>query len=296
MNVKWSKKGIIALLFLIVIGSVFALAHKQTLRSSKILSQMSPEERYFLATFLRVILFSDDFSYLLFGSKPIAITNFEKSIPFNFLYDCVSELNFEISQGLGVFKKQQHLFSSGNILVRFDEDADNSYLLMINRKNLLNTLEEHIDDFKQVLGPKITTESLFAQITGKEYLADVIKNHEALLGILLGYGRNNSWLFHQKKTISLRLNGSKPPSKRDNFLEKEFAEIVQKTTFFSEDNHERKYILKNPRIPLLHFMADPNTKETKQLKEQYGKEREEMKNRFSKRSFVEATLEQLMER
>jgi hypothetical protein len=49
----------------------------------------------------------------------------------------------------------------------------------------------------------------------------------------------------------------------DASLEKEFIEIVQKTTVFSEDTHEGKYILKTPRIRLLHFMVDPNSLETK---------------------------------
>ncbi len=296
MKFKWSKRSTIALLSLLLIGSAFALIPRKTSRSSKALSQMSPEERYYLATFLRVILFLDDFSYLLFGSKPIAAAGFEKSIPFNFLYDCVSELNFKAIKGLEVFKKNQHLFSSDNIIVRFDEDAEGLFILMINRKNLLKTLEEHIDDFKRVLGPETTTASLFTQITGKDYLADVVKNHEALFGILLGYGRDNAWLFHQKRTISQRLNRFEPPMKRDGSLEEEFAKIDQKTTTFSDDPHEWKYILQNPRIPLPHFMVDPNSLETKKLKEQYGKEREDMKRLFAKQNYVEATLQQLMDK
>ena len=194
-----------------------------------------------------------------------------------------------------IFKKNQHLLSSGNIIVRFSEDEEATYVLMINKKNLLKTLKEHISDFKQVLGPDATVESLFTQITDRDYsFVDVIKDHVALVGILLGYGRNNAWQFHRKNTIRHKLREFKPPIKRDGLLEKEFAEIVEKTTSFSEDNHEYKYILKSPRIPLLHFCADPNSVETKSLLEQYEKERREIKRLFAKRNYVEATLEQLM--
>ena len=289
------RRLIIALLSLLLVASAFALIHRKTLRSDETSVQMTPEEHYYLATFFNVILFSDDFSYLLFGSKPVACTSFEKSIPFNFSYECVSGFNFTINKGLEVFKKYRHLFSSRNIIVHLSEDADYTYLLMINRENLLKTLEEHINDFQQVLGQNYTTDSLFAQITGKEYLADVIKNHEALLGILLGYGRNNAWNFHQKNKLSRRLNRFKPPIKRDSSLEKEFAELVKKTTFFSDDVHEKKYILKSPRIPLLHFMADPNSPETKKLREQYGKEREDMRRLFSRRDCANATFQKLMD-
>lgn len=256
---------------------------------------MTPEERYYLSTFLRAVLFSDDFSYLLFGSKPIAAAGFEKSIPFNFSYDGVSALDLKVRKGMEAFKKNQHLFSSSNIIVRLSEDDEYSYLLMINKKNLLKTLKEHINDFKKVLGPETTAESLFARITGKEYLSGVIESHEALLGILLGYGSNNAWLFHQKRTISRRLNELEPPMKKDGSLEEEFAEMAQKLEFFSEDPHEYNYALKSPRIPLPHFMADPNSLETKKLKEQYNKERKDMKKLFAKQSYVEATLQKLMD-
>lgn len=258
---------------------------------------MSPDERYFLSTFLRGILFSDDFSYLLFGSKPIAAGDVEKPTSFYFSSHCLSPSNLKIGKGFEVFKKNQHLFSSSNIIVHLSEDADYYDLVMINKKNLLKTLEQHINDFKQVLGPEITTEYLFTQITenaGIQGLVKVINYHEALLGILLGYGRNNAWLFHQKSTMSRRMNQFEPLLKWDGTLEKKFAEEVQKMTFFSDDPHEYKYTAKSPRLPLPHFMADPNSLETKMLKEQYGKERENMKRLFAKQNYVEATLQKLM--
>ncbi len=294
-KIRRSKKFAIALLILIFISSAFAFFPKKSSLISKTLSKMSPDEHYFLATFMRGLLFSDDFSYLLFGSKPIAAGAFEKTTSFYFSKHCLSPTELKMSKGLEVFKKNQHLFSSKNIIVRLKEGNDASYVLMINKKNLLKILNENINDFKQVLGPKTTVEQLFTQVTQNDHLSDVIKNHEGLLGILLGYGRNNAWLFHEYRNLFNKLNRFEPPMKRDASFEERFNELDQKTDFSSYDPHEYKYILKSPRIPLPHFRVDPNSAETKKLKEQYGKEREEMKKLFAKQNFVEATFRQLMD-
>jgi hypothetical protein len=291
------KKLIIALFLLILIGNAIAFLPRKASRSSfKALGQMSSEERDYLATFLHILLFSDNFAYLLFGSKPIAIAGFEKLSRFTISHDYRSALNLKIIKGFELLKKNQYLFSCSNIIVYFDEDESNLFILMINKKNLLKTLEESIDDFRQVLGSETTVKSLFTRIIGgEEYLADVIKNHEALLGILLGYGRNNAWLFHEYGTICRRLSRFEPPMKGDSLLEKRFNEINQKTGGFSEDFQECKYILKSPYISLPHFMADFNSLETKKLKESYEKERENMKKLFAKQNYVEATLLKLMD-
>lgn len=294
------KRSIIVLLILFLVGNAIVLLSKKTPRSLKTLSQMSLEERYCLAAFLRGILFSDDLAYLLFGSKPIATADFEKTTAFRFSRHWLTASDTTINKGLEVFKKNQHLFSSDNIIVCLEEDANSSDLLMINKKNLLRMLEEHIEDFKQVLGPETTSEGLFTQITektGQDNLVRVIKYHEALYGILLGYGRGNAWLFHEYSTLSRILDRFEPPEyiKRDSALEARFNEIDQNTDSFSEDLHEDKYILKSPHIPLPHFRADPNSLETIRLKERYEKERKEMKMLFAKQSYVEATLQKLMD-
>lgn len=296
MKFKRSKSITITLLVLIFTGSLLELVPKKKSHSSKVLSQMSHDELHCLGSFLRVLLFSDDFSYLLFGSKPVAATGFEKSPPFRFSRSYLSRSDFEINKGLELFKKNQDFFSSKEIFVRISEDEEDHFVLMINKENLLRTLREHIKDFQQVLGPETTVERLFNQIIENEHLADVIKQHHALLGILLGYGRENAWLFHEKHAITLKMREFEPPLKKDDdALRKLFDEIDQMTTFFSEESHEWKYVLTSPRIHLPHFMADPTGPDTKKLKEQYGKERAAMRKRFSEQGHIEATFQKLMD-
>jgi hypothetical protein len=298
MKFKRLKKFAMVLLILLLICSTTAFFIRKESRSNRILHHLSDEEKHCLSVFLRITLFSENFAYVLFGNKPIAFTSCEKSAPsFSFSDSFLSPLDLEEKKGFEVFKKIQHSFCSKNIIVKITEDDNNLFLLMINKKNLLNMLQKHIDDFKQILGAQTTVESLFSRITtGNEYLADVIDKHEALLGILLGYGRNNSWLFYQKRTLAMKLNEFSPPRKRNNTLEKKLDDIIQNTTAFSNNSREKKYILKNPLVvlPLPGFMVDPHSLETQQLKEIYGKNRQNMKRIFSQQDFVKATLALLM--
>src|ERR1700722_2067729 len=250
------KKFIVALLiFVVACGAITFLVREKSC-GHEVLNELSDEEQHCLSVFLRISLFPENFAYVLFGEKPMAFTSCEKSLPsFSFSRGFLSTLDLEERKGFEVFKKLQHLFSSKNIVVKITENDSHLFLLMINRKNLLNVLRKNIDDFKQVLGPENTVKSLFHRMTsGDEHLADVINQHEALLGILLGYGKHNSWLFHQKRTITMKLNEFAPPKKRNSALEQEYDYIDQNKTGFSDGSRERKYVLRNPIVvPLPGF-------------------------------------------
>jgi hypothetical protein len=57
----------------------------------------------------------------------------------------------------------------------------------------------------------------------KKYLCEVINHHQALLGMLLGYGRHNAWLFHRRDVLEY---GFIP--KRLELFEKEIQQINEK--------------------------------------------------------------------
>ncbi len=293
---RW-KGVLIALLLILLAGSLVPLFVRGRVTDKSVLAELSDDEKHCLSLFLRITLFYENFAYLLFGNKPLAFTSCQKSVS-SFLWDSdfLDPIFLEERKGLEVFKKMQPLFLSRNIIVDITEDDHDIYMKMINKKNLLRVLRENIEDFKQVLGAETTVEQLFNRITGrKEYIYDIVKGHQALYGILLGFGKNNSWLFHKKDTIYKKLNAFTPPQIRDDSLQKEFDEIQKNTAGFNDVFDERKYILKNPQPILLPgFMIDPNSVETKQLREMYGKDRQRMKNIFSEQNFVEATLTVLM--
>ena len=154
MKFRRLNRLIILLSILILSGSTFFFARKDRSSSAELLTRMTLEERYYLDAFLRNLLFVEDFSYVLFGSKPMSFTSYEKYVlPFNVSYDYVSASNLKIKKGLEVFKKYQHFFSSSNIDMRFFDDPEDLVLVMINKKNFLHVFNKYQSDFKQVFGP-----------------------------------------------------------------------------------------------------------------------------------------------
>lgn len=257
---------------------------------------MSPEERYYLDAFLRRILLSDDFSYVLFGSKPCAFTSYSKTTSFNVLCDGLTISDIKIRQGLEVFRKYQLFFQSNNFIIIFYDYPNDLDILLINKKTFSLIFNRYKNDFEQVLGPQITDENLLTHFAESDELGDAIKNHQALLGILLGYGRNNAWLFHNRTTAERGLDEFNLCSKKQALLEKKITEINQKLKFFSIDPPNHKSFLKRSLIELPHFMADSSSIETKELKETYEKDREKMKNIFAKQNLIEATFQQLIDK
>lgn len=297
MKFRRLNRLIILLSILILSGSTFFFARKDRSSSAELLTRMTLEERYYLDAFLRNLLFVEDFSYVLFGSKPMSFTSYEKYVlPFNVSYDYVSASNLKIKKGLEVFKKYQHFFSSSNIDMRFFDDPEDLVLVMINKKNFLHVFNKYQSDFKQVFGPKINGEDYLSQFIGKgDHRENAIKN-EAILGMILGYGKGNALLFHKKRTLMRELKGFNLSLKQRRSREEELAEINQHFGRFSLDLPRMKPFPKKLFIPLPGFVADPDSEETQELKERYGKDRKKMMKIFAKRGFLEATLHQLMDK
>ena len=70
--------------------------------------------------------------------------------------------------------------------------------VLIGNKNCLRqAVEAHKADFESVLGFPITEDMILAALEqGQGHIFERIFSHDALLGILLGFGKENSWSFH----------------------------------------------------------------------------------------------------
>ena len=227
--------------------------------------------------------------------------DYSKHTQFDLVCDNISMSNLKIKRGLDVFRKYQQYFSPRKIVVQFYDYPDATGVLMINIKNFFNIFNKYKSDFEQILGREITAEKLLAQITESDDFANALKDHEAIFGILLGYGRTNAWLFHNRSMMMLKLDQFDLSLKKKALLDKQIAEINQRLRLFNINPNSRNSledkdfsIPKKPPIPLPHFMADSNSFETKELKEKYEKDRANMMSVFAKQSILVVTLQQLM--
>ena len=113
-----------------------------------------------------------------------------------------------------------------------------------------------------------------------------------MIGTLLGYGRNNAWLFHRRKQLSY-LTEEAPYSLNhcSKRLLEELATLDQTLHIF--DNQEC-YCLNLLFMGLPRFVAEPNSYETQQLKRKYENQYHEIMRRYAKGDFLEVTLKQML--
>lgn len=259
----------------------------------KKLRSISLEERHYLNAFLNKLLFYDDFSYVLFGNKPLAYTSFSKSLPLNISHDGASFAHLTLKKGAEVFKKYQRCFSSQKFLTQIHENEDDLILILINKKNFRRTFNKYKKDFQQILGASITNKRLLSIIMKNEDFGDAINNHEALLGILLGYGRDNAWMFHHKKLILRKLRSFDISLREHGLLEKEIANINEQLKPFSDEVAEKSSALKKVDVSLPHFMAILNSEETQQLKKKYENDRKKIKKNLADQNTIDAILNRI---
>lgn len=91
--------------------------------------------------------------------------------------------------------------------------------------------------------------------------------HDGLLGTLLGYGRDNSWLFWQQT----RKQG------------------ICLDTVWEDSEYTYKWRDETP-FPPPQFVGDRSSEESKQLKQGYLQARKEILDLYEKGDFLETTL------
>lgn len=231
--------------------------------------------------------------YVLNGSKPAVLGDFSspnlRELPF--FGGRFFKKEVMLKRGLEIWRKYQHLFPSANHVLLFHEKDDLFEILLINKKRFLNEVARNIEDFKAILGSEMTAEILLKKLVKQEEpLSEILKNHSGLLGIILGYGKHNSWLFHQRKMIQNRLDNSQFIPKRFDLIKGEFNTIDKK---FQPIEQKRKSILFFTSLP--SFVFDPLHIETHELWKEYRKQRKELTKTYRNKNFLEFALKKYLD-
>jgi hypothetical protein len=163
---------------------------------------ISENERIILERFFQVLIKSDGLGYTLFGSKPVCLSAYFSTVPLgNMLRGCNSHA---IKSGWQVWKKHESHFSHPNYLIFEERECVDGIeihvLYFINKKKLLGTLNQHRKLFEQELKRGIDPEEFLYEIEQKQMLSALLKGHEGLLGVLLGYGVESSMNYHRRDT------------------------------------------------------------------------------------------------
>ncbi len=275
-------------------------------------SLLSEEQRSVLAGFFKMIIGESLSGYVIFGDKPLCVeawsleeeeTIFSGFDPELLLYTKWQDLwkSLEISP-----ENKEYLF------ILFDVDYGYRHLICINRKAFIQTVNDNITLFRYVLGPTLTAEQLLDQlIHSKSRFYDVLKDDHVLLGILLGYGRQNALLVSRKELISDVFPKDYKEdfpyiAKKVRFTHKKLPKIQSRRPSIGYDcladeiNALKKKTVVSTHLKLFktctlpHFGCEPASQETQALLNTYEANRSLILKTLDDPLFLEKTLTKLL--
>ena len=227
-------------------------------------------------------LFADDsFAYTVLGTKPISWATYRTIRPITdaetFL-DSLRKYHRTFRQGWKTWEKYHHHFPNSNLWAEKSERHPGSVSILIANRDHFNTvMRQNKTHFETALNRPITAGDQLLQETRTHSLMDgVLKGHQALLGIVLGYGTENSWKFHES-CITRRFLGCVwgEPYPEANL------EIDPDTTY-------TELLMTLYSCP--SFTGDPDSEESKALKKSYLKTKQDVLEYYKGKDFLEATL------
>jgi hypothetical protein len=205
---------------------------------------------------------------LFFSNKPACL-----------VAGCLEEKNKKAKlflKGWEVWKANEHLFPHPNFLIFYGYHNTSKtkifHVYFINKQALASCLTLHEAVLKEKLGDAFSKEAFLKDLEEKQIGA--FKNHEALTGLLLGYGVESSFAF--KNEVQQTIFCTK----------KEFLEFIPST--------EAQLIkLKGIHVNPLTFMGNPDSPEVKSLQNRYTFEWEKIEALYQEKEILGCVLQAL---
>lgn len=306
-------------LFLIPFACDRKTENPSSLHWQEEVNKISIEDREKLEFFFKFLVTTDDFAFTLFGEKPLSFLSYPTHEP------SPTYQGFILEQGWQCWEKYASRFPSKQFILVKTSDSVNdcpvNTLTLINRQKAKECIEQHLVTFQTILGENIPTDVILQNLC-KEGLSEktILKDDTELLGILLGYGAHNAWAFKRRAEICLFYNqhpdeqskdfaclsdeskrfvslyssvivphiSTLKPSLSYHSLVEELNDITAHTDFFNLDGID--LFLSSFQTPI--FMTFEPNEETQQLKQQYTKTYELIRQKYQNTSYFEATIEQ----
>ena len=259
---------------------------------------ITEEERSWLREFFHDLLFEQPGVYVLYGTKPMSWSSIEKAptdeekAQMKAWYYALSDqekTKYIMREGDGYdfytnfhkweqikhrFSIKQYLF--GTFPARFDPDGPDS-LFFVNIEMAIRTFLEYYEDFRRILEFDFDPLQVVFEIENRESkFWNMVIHNDVLLGILLGFGRDNAWFFEWG------MRREQEPNKVGDFL---------KSLPVHCSNTQRILYPNSQEFMLPTFMTYGLHPTDQQLIEQYKKEREQIKALYKGRDEVDLALE-----
>lgn len=285
--------------------SVFLLTNKRSSVASKI-QEIPVCDRSAIDTFFRIFLLKNAGAYVLFGDKPAAFDAYFIASAEEIISSGERTVweNMQLRKGWEVWEKYKHLFPSKRFLLQSRlTDDDRVEIVLLHKQRVIHIIEENLTDFQRVLGIDIAASDVLERYEQRNLpFFDVLNRHHALLGIVLGFGKRNSWLFQNRERIwkgsrrqsknapPFHLKSIQTPSQGFSTLEEEHQYYADTLTgAFAEGNMRKFYKF----LYFPGFVVDPASAETHALQKKYTEEHTQIHKAYSHGNFLEVTLTQL---
>jgi hypothetical protein len=182
----------------------FSIEHGKT---CEILNAIPIEDQQILERFFGYLTTNTEFGYTLCGQKPMSIEWCENPFLDPDFGVRFFDLSFDyliISQGIRTWEKYESLFPKDRFaIVSYHSHCNLLAIAIINMYEILKIIQENRDIVEAVLpGQTINRETIYRALP-------IIETSEALLGLLLGFGRNNALAFEKRDYLGrqLMMNG-----------------------------------------------------------------------------------------
>lgn len=160
-------------------------------------TELSFQDKVTLEGFFRILLEHSEGGYVIYGEKPVCINGFR--VRDSFTMESPNHYSsVYLREGAKTWKKLTADLKPENLIVHVYNQPDSLaknfiHILFINRDLFLQTVQNNLPLFQYVLGPEVTPIKLLNQLTDpNEKFHSVLKNDKVLIGILLGFGVQNS--------------------------------------------------------------------------------------------------------
>jgi hypothetical protein len=243
--------------------------------------QMTRRDAKRLDYFFQKLIIGNPFAFTLAGSKPVSMTSFRNR------FTIFSPSNLRFVLGWKTWEKYKYFCDNSEILYWTEKNSwvkDSTLIVLANKNLCIELIEQNKQDFQ-----KITDEKNPIKIIKKRpFFKNSLKNHEALIGMILGFGKENSWLYYYrfkdyfKFSTQKKLNQKNLPSIWGKIIERQSRNLYFKSLIF------KSWKIEDMVLP--NFVGDPESTESKALKQEYLKTKEKLICYYKNRNFLEATL------
>lgn len=256
---------------------------------------MSIRHKQYIEYFFKSLIIKENCGYTLFGNKPMSMYVYWKPFCFSKWYHFLTSIfpcSLRTYRGWKTWQKYQHFFPNSAFLLwaepnPFFPENTNFAILLVNKEKFREVVSANGKDFETILGRKnISADELLTEAKNAPLLKTVLQFKEELFGILFGYGRENARLFETKRRGENVVFSAFPWGEEiEQFLRHRLGDAWW---FFGNFPKQLDQFLGYPT-----FGVDPNSLETKKLKEEFLETRKRILEYYEGKDFLEATLSRL---